>query len=134
MGVPSYFHWLVSKFEDEILKGIAPSNASPEEQLYNPGINVDYLYLDLNCAIHPAVKQPGLTREQMYVAVGTYIENILRTSEPRKLLYIAIDGVAPRAKMAQQRKRRYKTVQDTEQRTKLKGNLRCPLSKGKIST
>ena len=34
------------------------------------------------------------------------------TINPKELLFIAIDGVAPRAKMEQQRKRRYKSCQD----------------------
>ena len=42
----------------------------------------------------------------------TYISEITKEINPSSLLYIAIDGVAPRAKMFQQRKRRFKSVQD----------------------
>lgn len=110
MGVPSYFHWLVTRFEDQIL---IPAKLDKE-------IRIDNLYLDLNCAIHPAVKKPGLKRENMFKAVGEYIDDILDTANPRKILYIAIDGVAPRAKMQQQRKRRFKSVQDSRMITEIK--------------
>src|SRR5205807_3811849 len=114
MGVPSYFHWLISKFEDEILKGIEKIDPLLRDgTTYNTQLKVNNLYLDLNCAIHPAVKQVGLTRDTMYNAVAKYLEEIISVADPKDLVYIAIDGVSPRAKMSQQRKRRYKSVQDT---------------------
>jgi 5'-3' exonuclease len=41
-----------------------------------------------------------------------YIERIIDYSKPKKGVYIAIDGVAPLAKVKQQRYRRFKSVQD----------------------
>lgn len=106
MGVPSYFFWLVKKFEEQILKEV-------DSQSLNDRDRPDNLFLDWNCGIHPAIKKPGLnTMESKIQAVLDYLDKIFELVKPRKLFYVAIDGVAPRAKMQQQRKRRFKSVQD----------------------
>lgn len=104
MGVPQFFHWLVTHYEKHLLRedyGDVPP---------------DYLYLDFNCGIHPAAKQEGIeTLDQMYDAVCNYLMKVVKESTPLKMLYIAIDGVAPLAKMKQQRIRRFKVVQDKKE-------------------
>lgn len=105
MGVPTFFHWLVSRFEELILHKKFPGGTE----------NPDALYIDLNCAIHPAVKaDPNMKLADMPNAVLTYLKNIVKFTNPQKLLFIAIDGVAPRAKMEQQRSRRYKSVRESK--------------------
>jgi 5'-3' exonuclease len=106
MGVPSYFAWLIRNQPNIISDELQISGNSKDSQ------KADILYLDLNCAIHPAVKSRPMTIDEMPDAVWQYMLKIITKVNPTKQLYIAIDGVAPLAKMKQQRARRYKSVLD----------------------
>ncbi|CAG2106329.1 unnamed protein product [Medioppia subpectinata] len=107
MGVPAFFRWLSKKYPsivvecDDGVKGKA---------------HFDNLYLDMNGIIHPCshpeYKAAPETEEEMFVAIFEYIERIMTIVKPKKLLYMAVDGCAPRAKMNQQRSRRFRASQD----------------------
>ncbi len=126
MGIPLYFRYLVNNY-DNILS-------------HHKNIpQTDNLYLDLNCAIHyccrevlkefPYQKTKHVSLEhKMIQNVIHYIELLVDYSKPRKLLYIAIDGPAPKAKMVQQRQRRFKKFYEKREQAKIyqKNELTIP--------
>src|SRR5206468_1421026 len=74
-----------------------------------------------NGGIHPAVRsKPESSLEDMYNGVLKYLEYLIDAVKPTELVYITIDGVAPAAKMKQQRIRRYKSIKEVSEMNELK--------------
>ena len=45
--------------------------------------------------------------EQIYIEIVNYLNFVIKKISPRKSLFISLDGVAPKAKLINQRERRY---------------------------
>lgn len=101
MGVPSLFAWWVEHYVKKILLSAVLAQGRK------------VLYLDFNGLIHPAVRNNNLELKEMLNAVVLYLENVFNYVKPDEL-YIAIDGVAPAAKMKQQQDRRYKSAKESK--------------------
>jgi 5'-3' exonuclease len=59
----------------------------------------------------------------MFNNIFEYTEKLVSILKPQKLLYIAIDGVAPRAKMNQQRSRRFRAALEASTREEKESEL-----------
>lgn len=109
MGVPKFFRWMSERYP--AISQLIAENRIPE---------FDCLYLDMNGIIHNCTHKDTddtsfrMTEEQMYITIFNYIEHLYGKIKPKQLFFMAIDGVAPRAKMNQQRARRFRTALDAE--------------------
>ncbi|XP_068619054.1 5'-3' exoribonuclease 2 homolog [Battus philenor] len=143
MGVPAFFRWLSRKYSSVIVECIEqkPTDVDGElvhidSSLPNPnGLEFDNLYLDMNGIIHPCThpddKPAPKDEDEMMVAIFECIDRLFRIVRPRRLLYMAIDGVAPRAKMNQQRSRRFRASKESQEKIEEIARIRSELqSKG----
>ncbi|KAI8622853.1 exoribonuclease 1 [Xylariaceae sp. FL1651] len=109
MGVPKFFRWLSERYP--AISQLIAENRIPE---------FDNLYLDMNGIIHNCTHKDSsdtsfrLSEDEMFIRIFNYIEHLFGKIKPKKLFFMAIDGVAPRAKMNQQRARRFRTALDVE--------------------
>lgn len=89
----------------------------------HPNIKIDYLFIDFNAFIYNTIhafpkdvvydftkNKDTILYEELLVklVIKNTLELVNKVCKPSKLLYIAIDGPPPMAKMVQQRERRYK--------------------------
>jgi len=135
MGVPTFFRWICTRYPKVIKDAVEKSCVEVEgrdvpvdfEEPNPNGIEFDNLYLDMNGIIHPCCHpEDGLmpeSEDQMYLNIINYTDRLIRILRPRKLLYMAIDGVAPRATMNQQRARRYRAAQEALEQAKEESKL-----------
>tara|TARA_Y100000991_G_scaffold149369_1_gene113206 strand:- start:6423 stop:8174 length:1752 start_codon:yes stop_codon:yes gene_type:complete len=120
MGVPGFFLWLHKRYKKTNF--VFNKYKLDNEELLDKVNNIDYLLIDANCLIHPKCfevlaeypdyKNQDSLENKMINAVLEYIDKLIEYANPKKGVYLAIDGVAPVAKIKQQRYRRFKSVHD----------------------
>jgi len=119
MGLPGFFVWLLKNTNkrDEIITKTLSENP-------------DILYLDANCLfhpqcfailrLHPTVTNIAKLEDLMIERIIKYIDYVVDLVKPKKGVYIAVDGVAPRSKMNQQRKRRFMSQEEQKNKNRIK--------------
>ena len=113
MGIPKFFRWLTRRYP-LILKNISREEDSPPIGMIFPchiKYFIDNLYLDLNSIVHNCIhgndaklheRVSKLTDfDEVWANIMKAIDEIVHTVKPQKLIFLAVDGVAPRAKMNQ---------------------------------
>jgi len=115
MGIPLYFQSIVRNHPELVLKKL-PTTCKKIA-----------LYLDFNCLIHPCCQKvldriaekkqkihTPIIEKMFQVEIYNYMKKLCElfknTDQTLSTLMIAIDGIAPQAKMVQQRSRRFRSV------------------------
>ncbi|XP_044288700.1 5'-3' exoribonuclease 1 isoform X3 [Varanus komodoensis] len=113
MGVPKFYRWVSERYP--CLSQVVKEHQIPE---------FDNLYLDMNGIIHQC-SHPNdydvhfrISEDKIFADIFHYLEVLFRIIKPRKVFFMAVDGVAPRAKMNQQRGRRFRSAKEAEDKIK----------------
>jgi 5'-3' exonuclease len=118
MGIPSYFHTLIRTYGS---------------RFFGSTKRCSRLFLDLNCCIHGCKNRvlseftgDLTTKKGQDIFEKKVIDEVIKTiihfckkTNPEEMLWIAVDGVVPLAKMVQQRERRMRSVEDREEIRKI---------------
>ena len=114
MGIPTFFRKIISEYPD--------THFSWKELK-----DVDYFYLDFNSIIYGCIysvekkTKPKDFDKALMIKVNEYLQKVVcEIVKPKKSLYLAFDGPVPRAKMIQQRYRRFKGVKEEKYKKNLK--------------
>lgn len=121
MGVPKFFRWLSERYPGLL-------TTAKEHQLQE----IDNFYLDMNGIIHNCTHPCDgdvhfrIREEDMFEDIFNYVNTLFSIIKPKEYFFMAVDGVAPRAKMNQQRGRRFRSAKeamDREEAALKKGDI-----------
>lgn len=106
MGIPSYFSYIIQNHPEIMLK----------LKSLNKSFQTHNFYLDSNSIVYDSFYNTEWDDMSNEMFISKLIENVIKQIEiyiqlihPSDNVFIALDGVAPLAKMDQQRSRRYKS-------------------------
>ena len=133
MGIPFLYRWLRDKGYRGVLRRNVPKNVSS-------------FSLDANGIIHNCAQivyaygqgedpqrrkliqtlDPKILEAEFHKAVAIKLQTIMAQVQPKEILVIAIDGVAPQGKITQQRQRRFRSAMDRSDTTLFDSNAITP--------
>ena len=111
-GIPKLFRWLVDLYPvviESVGEGLSSKDA----------MTVDNFYLDMNGIIHTCTHSNNdrliaNNEKEMFHRIFSYTDRLYKLVRPSGKMFLAVDGVAPRAKMNQQRARRFRSSKERE--------------------
>ena len=109
MGIARFYRWLSERYP--LINEVIDVDSVPD---------FDNFYLDMNGIIHHCSHgntggRKQASEDHMWLDVFKYVSGLVYRIKPKKLVYLAVDGVAPRAKMNQQRSRRFRSAHDAKE-------------------
>jgi 5'-3' exonuclease len=119
MGIPSFYKHLLQS-----VPGLTKSTRSHKTQVFA---------LDLNCAIYHCIRKVAIPYSQesrtawenlLIQHVLAYIKQMTKIVAPTESIYIAVDGVAPMAKIKQQRARRFKSMINAREEAQIRAEAK----------
>jgi len=106
MGIPSYFSHIINNHGNVLCRYL---------NILSNNIHFSRLYMDCNSILYdvyhkiPSTEPIEMIESILLEKTSIQIEQYINQVRPTDVVYIAFDGVAPIAKMEQQRNRRYKS-------------------------
>ena len=111
MGIPSYYSYLIKNY-NKLLKNLSGFDKK-----------VDNFYLDSNSIIYDCLNKKNkenkemnknkenkeINENELIKEVCIKIDEYIKLVKPKHMVYISFDGIAPVAKLKQQKERRYKS-------------------------
>ena len=127
MGIPSYFSYIVKNYNNIIIK---------------LNLSNDYFF-DSNSIVYDSLREieefyiekynNNEFEKELIKLVCIKIEELYKNIKPKKLLYISFDGVAPVAKLEQQRNRRFKSYIESKLEKNINDNYKIKWDKCAIT-
>ena len=133
MGIPHLFKWLKNKNYRGVLRRSVPQYVSSFSFDFNGVLHaVAQTVYAYGSGEDPKRKKlveqadPKMLEAEYYQALATKLTEIITQVAPQEILVLAVDGVAPQAKISQQRRRRFRSAMESSGNSVFDSNALTP--------